>query len=85
MQCCLVEVEVVTRVGEAVFLQFFRRESQKHLIEHMVVSLPLCLAHNAGLLQQVLRSLRTTDHTTGGRGGGEGGRRRAAEGMLIIY
>ena len=54
MQCCLVEVEVVIGVGEAVFLQFFRRESQEHLIEHVVVSLSLCLADNAGLLQQIL-------------------------------
>ena len=54
MQCYLVEVEVVTGVGEAVFLQFFRRESQEHLIEHVVVSLSFCLGHNAGLLQQVL-------------------------------
>lgn len=54
MQSCLVEVEVVIGVGEAVFLQFFRRESQEHLIKHVVVSLSLCLGHNTGLLQQVL-------------------------------
>lgn len=54
MQHCLVEVEVVIGVGEAIFLQFFSRESQEHLIEHMVVSLSFCLAHNTGLLQQVL-------------------------------